>query len=238
MSTGAWSGAPSAGDPTPFTGTWVNQDAGSSGAAAEHRLVLALRDGDEAAFVTLVRRYHPMLGRMARLYVSDDEADKLAQDVWCGALSRLDALADCDSFRVALLALLHERARHHRSSAAPPVPFAAHWDAESVPTGPSVDPSRFRTGEPWSGHWAVTVAEWQPSPVDQVTTRAISVRIEGAIARLPGAQREVLVLRDVEGWTAPEVSAALGISEARQRLLLHAARSGLRAALDAIMSQG
>jgi RNA polymerase sigma-70 factor (ECF subfamily) len=63
-------------------------------------------------------------------------------------------------------------------------------------------------------------------------------RIEREIAGLPGPQREVLTLRDVERWTADDVSAALGISDARQRVLLHAARSRLRAAFDAIISEG
>ena len=66
----------------------------------------------------------------------------------------------------------------------------------------------------------------------------MQARIEREIAGLPGAQREVLALRDVEGWTATEVCTVLDVSDANQRLLLHAARSRLRAALDAMIQDG
>jgi RNA polymerase sigma-70 factor, ECF subfamily len=197
--------------------------------------VRALRDGDEAAFVELVRRHHSMLRRMARVYVADDAADGLAQDVWSSALGQVDRLDDSPSLRVVLLAILHEQAPHRRASAAGSVPFAEHWDPATEPVGPGVDPYRFRTGEPWPGHWAVSVPEWQPVPIERLLAGPNQARIEREIASLPGAQREVLVLRDVEGWTASEVSTALGVSDAKQRLLLHAARSRLRAELDAMI---
>lgn len=201
----------------------------------------ALRDGDEAAFVELVRRHHPMLSRIARLYATDDAADTLAQGVWSRALRRLDQLNqrdDAPSLRVVLLLILHEQAREHRGVAAGAIPFAAHWDPAAEPTGPALDPARFHTGEPWSGHWAVSVPVWQPVPVERPLGGPMQAQIGREIASLPDAQREVLALRDVEGWTASEVSAALGISAARQRLLLHAARSRLRSALDAIIQGG
>lgn len=209
--------------------------------AEERRLVRALRGGDEAAFVDLVRRHHAMLCRMARLYVADDAADGLAQDVWSSMLGRLDRLDQLDgaqSLRVSLIAILHEQARQHREATAAPIPFAAHWDPAAELTEPAVDPARFRTGEPWPGHWAAPVSEWQLAPVERLIGGPDQVRIEREIAALPGAQREVLTLRDIEGWTASEVSAALGISDTRQRLLLHAARSRLRSALDAMIQEG
>jgi RNA polymerase sigma-70 factor (ECF subfamily) len=56
--------------------------------------------------------------------------------------------------------------------------------------------------------------------------------LSAAIATLPAVQRQVLTLRDVEGWSAAEVCAMLEVSEANQRVLLHRARSRARNALD------
>ncbi len=56
--------------------------------------------------------------------------------------------------------------------------------------------------------------------------------IEEAIASLPRAQREVITLRDVEGWTAEEVCNALGIADTNQRVLLHRGRARVRSALE------
>jgi RNA polymerase sigma-70 factor, ECF subfamily len=40
----------------------------------------------------------------------------------------------------------------------------------------------------------------------------------------------VITLRDIDGWTAADVCTALGLSETNQRVLLHRARSKVRAA--------
>jgi RNA polymerase sigma-70 factor (ECF subfamily) len=53
-----------------------------------------------------------------------------------------------------------------------------------------------------------------------------------ALAALPETQREVLLLHDLHGWTHPEVSASLGLSEEACRQHLSRARRALRAALD------
>ena len=60
--------------------------------------------------------------------------------------------------------------------------------------------------------------------------------IETAIEELPEAQREVIRLRDVEGWTPMEVADALEISDGNQRVLLHRARSKVRAALETYLN--
>jgi hypothetical protein len=46
------------------------------------------------------------------------------------------------------------------------------------------------------------------------------------------AQRTVIALRDVEGWSSEEVSDALEISAGNQRILLHRARSRVRNAIE------
>ena len=57
-----------------------------------------------------------------------------------------------------------------------------------------------------------------------------------AIEALPPAQREVVSLHDVEGWSSDEVCEALAISQGNQRVLLHRGRSKVRAALELAMA--
>ena len=45
------------------------------------------------------------------------------------------------------------------------------------------------------------------------------------------------MLRDVEGWSPEEVCAALDISDGNQRILLHRARSKVRAAVESYLSE-
>ena len=56
-----------------------------------------------------------------------------------------------------------------------------------------------------------------------------------AISELTPQQREVITLRDVEGWSSAEVCDALDLSEVNQRVLLHRARGKVRAALDSYL---
>jgi RNA polymerase sigma-70 factor (ECF subfamily) len=97
-----------------------------------------------------------------------------------------------------------------------------------------VDPSRFLPEDHahWPGHWAIPPQSWAPIPEEQLFARETLELVEHAIRDLPRRQQEVILLRDVEGWDGPEASAALGISEGNQRVLLHRARSRVRAALE------
>src|ERR687887_102638 len=57
-------------------------------------------------------------------------------------------------------------------------------------------------------------------------------RIQSEIDKLPEGQRLVITMRDVDGLSSEEVRSALEISETNQRVLLHRARSKVRAALE------
>jgi RNA polymerase sigma-70 factor, ECF subfamily len=61
--------------------------------------------------------------------------------------------------------------------------------------------------------------------------------IDAAIDQLPPTQREVIRLRDVEGFSSGEVRALLELSETNQRVLLHRARSKVRSALERYLAE-
>ena len=63
-------------------------------------------------------------------------------------------------------------------------------------------------------------------------SKELGERLGTLIDELPSNLRIVLWLRDVEGWSSEEVCNALAIQETNQRVLLHRARSRVRAALE------
>ena len=63
-------------------------------------------------------------------------------------------------------------------------------------------------------------------------TKELRARLETQIDTLPPNMKMVLWLRDVEGWSSKDVCNALTIQETNQRVLLHRARSRMRAALE------
>jgi RNA polymerase sigma-70 factor (ECF subfamily) len=75
------------------------------------------------------------------------------------------------------------------------------------------------------------------APEERLVSAETQAIVHGAIARLPLAQREVISLRDIEGWSAEEVCNALLVTESNQRVLLHRARSKVRAALEPYLSE-
>ena len=62
-------------------------------------------------------------------------------------------------------------------------------------------------------------------------------QVAAALETLPDAQRTVVTLRDVEGWSAQDVCNALDISETNQRVLLHRARTRLRRTLGEVLGR-
>ena len=72
-----------------------------------------------------------------------------------------------------------------------------------------------------------------PTPEEGLLAGEAREVIAAAIAGLPVAQRTVIALRDIEGWSSEEVCEALEISAGNQRILLHRARSRVRNAIEA-----
>lgn len=62
--------------------------------------------------------------------------------------------------------------------------------------------------------------------------------LRSAVDGLPGRQREVVLLRDVEGMSSADVCSVLSISEANQRVLLHRGRGKLRQMLESELGPG
>jgi RNA polymerase sigma-70 factor (ECF subfamily) len=69
-------------------------------------------------------------------------------------------------------------------------------------------------------------------PEEHLAAKELRGVIDRAIAALPVRQRRVIVARDVVGMDAAEAAGVLGVTVGNQRVLLHRARSKVRAALE------
>jgi RNA polymerase sigma-70 factor (ECF subfamily) len=189
-------------------------------------LLARLRAGDEQAFVALVARHHAAMLRLASSFVSSGAvAEEVVQDTWVGVLRGIDGFAGRSSFRTWLLRILVNRAR---STGVRERRSVAVGDA-----GPVVDSSRFDA----SGAWMSPPQHWIEDSEDRMQAQALAGHIRKTLGELPERQREVVVLRDVDGLSSREVCEVLEISDANQRVLLHRGRSHLRQALEAQMGR-
>jgi RNA polymerase sigma-70 factor (ECF subfamily) len=75
------------------------------------------------------------------------------------------------------------------------------------------------------------LADPGPTPEQTATNRELAAALARAIEALEPSQREVLVLRDVEGLSAPEVARIVGVSVEAVKSRLHRARVAIRAEL-------
>ena len=114
-------------------------------------------------------------------------------------------------------------------------PFADLVTREVTAEDPAVDASHFHGpngAEP--GHWRGEVVpnRWAADPERDFISNETIELIKKAMDGLPDAQRAVMMLRDLQGFSSEEACNALEISETNQRVLLHRARAKVRRALD------
>jgi RNA polymerase sigma-70 factor (ECF subfamily) len=200
----------------------------------EIALIERLRNGDEAAFVTLVGQHHKSLLHVARGYVSDQAvAEEVVQETWLGVLRGLQNFEGRCSLKTWIFQILVNRARTRGQRESRTVAFSSLAVAELEDSRPAVDPSRFAgPNADYPDHWSTAPQQWDLTPEQMVLSSECRALLEKAIAALPPVQRQVITLRDIHGWDSPEVCNALGITETNCRVLLHRARSRVRQAME------
>ena len=174
-------------------------------------LVARTREGDVAAFDALVRRHYPAAYAVAMAQLGRrEDAEDLCQDVFIRALERIDDCREPERFVGWLLQIVRNQGHNAREK-------RRVRDADSIDDDllPIADTERR--------------AQSDAHAVSEELRRAL----EQALRALPERQREVVLLHDLEGWSHPEVAAALGITEVNCRQYLFTARRALRAQLGA-----
>jgi RNA polymerase sigma-70 factor, ECF subfamily len=169
------------------------------------------------------------LMRLAQSYVPDRAtAEGVVQDAWLGVLKGLSRFEGRSSLKTWIFRIVVNRAKtrgvrdkYRRES--------LKAAAEEASSEPAVDPARFNA----KGRWSAPPERWSADTPEQLLLRdETQSLIEEAIATLPNTQRAVITLRDVQGLDSEEICNILDVSQTNQRVLLHRARSRVRATLE------
>ena len=201
----------------------------------ERRLIEQLRCGDESAFARLVDELTPGMLRVARTYVpSDAIAADVVQETWLGVLRGLDGFEARSSLKTWVYRILINRARTRGAAEHRTVPFATLAARETDVAFAAVEGDRFLPADHdrWPHHWAAPPRRWELSPEDALSHSETLEVVRAAIDELPPTQRMVIVMRDLEGFSAEETCELLELTVGNQRVLLHRARSHVRAHLE------
>lgn len=170
------------------------------------QLVLRAREGDAAAFESLVRAHMRSVYAVALAVLGDaEDAEDAVQDALVRALERLDQCRDPERFRPWLLQIARNRARNlrRRRAVRRALPL---WAAEQLPE--------------------------RRRPEHDAEVAELRDRLLDGLGRLSETQREVVLLHDLEGWRHREIGAALEMPEGTVRYHLSTARRLLRRELS------
>lgn len=170
-------------------------------AAGDAELVAAVRRGDAAAADTLVRRHFRAAWAVALALLGNrSDAEDVCQDAFVRALERIEECRKPDRFVYWLLQIVRNRAHNLR------------------------DYRRVRSGPPLDGIEAASPGD----AAGAAERRELGERLLAALDALTPEQRQVVLLKDLEGWDHRAIAKALGISEGMSRQHLFVARRILR----------
>lgn len=179
--------------------------------AVDHVLLERARGGDRQAIEGLLERHEAQIYRFGMKMCRDHEdAKDVLQDTLLAMARTVRDFRGASSLSTWLYTIARSFCikKRRRSKFAPPVVHSLDTDAEAQ-VNELADPAK--------------------GPEEALAGRRVDDALEQAIRSLEPMYREVLVLRDVEGLTAPEVAEVLGVTVQAVKSRLHRARLSVRA---------
>lgn len=177
----------------------------------ESALIAAARDGDAAALRALLDSVSGVLLRYGQTFCRHPEdAEDVMQDVLTALARTLQSFrGDASLSTWAYTAARRACARNRRKRSHQPGAF-----------------------EPLDDSGAHAVADVAPDPHANLERAELAAGLSRAIDALPPAYREVVLLRDIEGLSAEEAAAIIGINVRALKSRLHRARLLVREAME------
>jgi len=193
----------------------------ATGQPNDQDLVRAAKNGDLAAFETLVKRHERRIyGLARRLTGSEHDAQDVTQQTFLSAVKNLSGFRETAAFSTWLTTIAANAAlkvvRKRRGLQTTSLDEATDPDEDGQIPHPEY------------------IADWRETP-DRLAQRAETHRLlDAAIAELAPVHRAVFLLRDVEDLSIRDTAKALGISEANVKVRLLRARMQLRERLTRV----
>ncbi len=173
------------------------------------------RRGDTEAFASLVRRHQKrMLNIAYRMTGDHDDACDVVQEAFLSAWRAIGKFRGNARFSTWLTGIVLNQARNHLAQRA----ARARRDGISLD-----DPSHSAYGKLGDG-----LCSQGTSPAECLEKQEVEARVQACIGRLDGEQREVIVLRDIQGFSYEEIGALLKMPDGTVKSRLFRARNALK----------
>ena len=186
--------------------------------------VTLCQEGDADAFEHLVRRHQKRVLNIAyRIIGNYDEACEITQDAFVAAYNNIKGFQRKAKFSTWLYAICINLARNRRKR---------------------LKTRRFREGRSLDdpiatpdGEIVVDPPASEPTPLERLEARDIRHHVQGCINTLDVEFKEVLVLRDIQGFSYEEISAMLKVPAGTVKSRLFRAREGVRDCLKKVRGE-
>ncbi len=188
--------------------------------AEEQDLVAELKTGSEQAFAMLIAQYsHPIYSLIARNLRDPADAADVTQEVFVKVFRNISGFHGEASLRTWIYRIaLHEASNQRR------------WWSRHKRQELTIDaPLNNDEGETFC--LADALATSSASPYDCAASSQVRSRVEAALRTIPEVFREVVVLREIEGFGYEEIAEILNVNLGTVKSRLTRGRSALREAL-------
>jgi RNA polymerase sigma-70 factor (ECF subfamily) len=195
--------------------------------AEEQEFVAELRAGSEQAFHLLLAQYgQPIYSLMARTLRDSADAADVTQEVFVKVFRNISSFHGEASLRTWIYRIaLHEASNQRR------------WWSRHKRQEMTIDaPIENEDGESFC--LADALAARDASPYEQAANAQVQRQVMEALQMLPASFREVVVLREMEGFGYEEIAEMLEVNLGTVKSRLTRGRAALRAALAKSMADG
>jgi RNA polymerase sigma-70 factor (ECF subfamily) len=188
--------------------------------AEEQDFVAALKAGSEQAFGLLLAQYsHPIYSLIARSLSDPADAADVTQEVFVKVFRNISKFHGEATLRTWIYRIaLHEASNQRR------------WWSRHKRQETTID-AAIENEEGETFCMADALAAVGASPYDCAARGELEERVVGALRILPDAFREVVVLREIEGFGYEEIAEMLGVNLGTVKSRLTRGRAALREAL-------
>jgi len=187
--------------------------------ATDQDVVSWAREGHEAAYRELVRRYQrPVFSLVYRMVRDRELAEDLTQETFIKVLNAIDRYRPEFKFSSWIFKIANNAAIDHLRR--------KELDTLSLEGGPdATTPDRVQAT-------SLQVGNVGESPLEELEARELGSAIEQAIARLRPEYRSCIIMRHIEGRPYDEIAEALDLPLGTVKTYIHRARAELRDYLE------
>lgn len=187
-------------------------------AMTDQEVVLLAREGREAAYRELVRRYErPIFSLLFRMVRDRELAEDLSQETFVKALNAIDSYRPEYKFSSWIFKIANNAAIDHLRR--------RELDTLSLEGSPHAE-----TPEAVQAT-ALQLGDRSENALDIVEAKELGATIEEAIGRLRPEYRSCILLRHVEGLAYEEIAQTLDLPLGTVKTYIHRARNELRETL-------